>query len=185
MTRVEIDRNAFVYPMPMTLVGSVVDGVDNFMAVGWVSRVNFRPPMIAVALGDHHTNKGLHDNGEFSVNVPGKDLLEATDYCGLVSGERVDKSDLFPVFRGELPNAPMIETCPVTMECRVVEYLELPTNEVFVGQIHKAYCLEDHLTDGRPDIEKIEPFTLTMPDNNFWLVGENAGRAWGSGKGYR
>ena len=182
---VEIDENAFVYPMPMTLVGTVVEGRVNFMAVGWASRVNYRPPMIAVALGDHHTNRGIHETGEFSVNVPGRDLLEATDYCGLVSGSRVDKSDVFQVFRGDLANAPMIAECPLAMECRLAEHLELPSNEIFVGLIEGAYCKEECMTDGRPDIRRIEPFTLTMPDNNYWLVGEHAGKAWSSGKGYR
>ena len=51
MTRVNIDTNAFVYPMPMVLVGATVENRPNFMAVGWVSRVNARPPMIGVALG--------------------------------------------------------------------------------------------------------------------------------------
>ncbi len=185
MEHMEIDQNAFVYPMPMTLVGSVVEGRVNFMAVGWVSRVNYSPPMIAVALGGHHTNEGVRENRQFSVNVPSKDLLEATDYCGLVSGSKVDKSDVFPVFHGDLDHAPMIATCPLTMECELVEHLTLPTNELFIGQIHKAYCLEACMQNGKPDITRIEPFTLTMPDNNFWLVGERAGKAWGSGKGYR
>ena len=54
MNKVKIGNNTFVYPMPMALVGTVVDERSNFMAVGWVSRVNFNPPMIAVALGKFH-----------------------------------------------------------------------------------------------------------------------------------
>jgi hypothetical protein len=38
------------------------------------------------------------------------------------------------------------------------------------------------LTDGKPDVQKINPFTLTMPDNRYWRVGEMAGRAWSDGK---
>ena len=63
MDKVKIGKNTFVYPMPMVLVGTVVNGKANFMAVGWVSRVNFNPPMIAVALGKYHyTNGGIHKN---------------------------------------------------------------------------------------------------------------------------
>ena len=58
MEKIRIDNNAFVYPMPMALVGAVVEGRVNFMAVGWISRVNFKPPMIGVTLGPHYTNKG-------------------------------------------------------------------------------------------------------------------------------
>jgi hypothetical protein len=29
---------------------------------------------------------------------------------------------------------------------------------------------------------QIKPFTLTMPDNRYWQVGDEAGKAWGAGK---
>ena len=50
MEKVKIDKNAFVYPMPMTIVGAVVDGKPNFLAAAWVTRVNFKPPMIMVGM---------------------------------------------------------------------------------------------------------------------------------------
>jgi flavin reductase (DIM6/NTAB) family NADH-FMN oxidoreductase RutF len=183
MEKIKIDSNAFVYPMPMVLVGTTVEKRPNFMAVGWVSRVNFKPPMIGVALGKiHYTNKGIHQNKSFSVNVPGIDLLEKVDYCGLVSGQNHDKSQLFDIFYGDLPNTPMIRQCPLCMECRLVNPLDLPTNTLFIGEIVGAYAEEGFLTDGKPDIHKIVPFTLTMPDNNYWGVGKNVGKAWSIGK---
>ncbi len=45
-----------------------------------------------------------------------------------------------------------------------------------------AYTEEKYLTDGKPDILIINSFTLTMPDNQYWKVGPNAGKAWGIGK---
>jgi flavin reductase (DIM6/NTAB) family NADH-FMN oxidoreductase RutF len=57
MEKVRIESmDAYVYPMPMTIIGAVVDGKPNFMAAAWVSRVNFKPPMMMIALGAHHTN---------------------------------------------------------------------------------------------------------------------------------
>jgi flavin reductase (DIM6/NTAB) family NADH-FMN oxidoreductase RutF len=186
MNKITIDRNSFVYPMPMALVGSVVDGKANFMAVGWVSRVNFNPPMIAVALGKfHYTNMGIHKNKAFSVNIPGIDLMEKVDYCGLVSGEKVDKSKLFDVFYGNLSAVPMIRECPLCMECILFNAVDMPSNTLFVGEIINTYSEECYLTDGKPDIKKMNPFTLTMPDNNYWKVGENAGKAWSIGKRFR
>lgn len=182
MQKVRIDNNAFVYPMPMVLVGAVVEGRPNFMAVGWVSRVETRPPLIAVALGAHHTNQGIAEHQAFSVNIPGIELIKAVDYCGLVSGKRVDKSALFEVFSGELEHAPMIQQCPLTMECRLVQSVPLPRHTLFIGEIVAAYCAENYLTDGKPDVKKIQPFTLTMPDNRYWTVGEYAGKAWGIGR---
>jgi flavin reductase (DIM6/NTAB) family NADH-FMN oxidoreductase RutF len=182
MAKITIDQNAFTYPMSMVLVGTIVNGRPNFMAVGWVTRVNFQPPMIAVALGKaHYSNGGIHASGAFSVNVPGIDLVEKVDYCGIVSGRKEDKSALFNVITGKATGTPMIDDCPLCMECKLVNVLELPTNEVFIGEIVGAYANAECLTDGKPDITKIRPFTLTMPDNRFWEVGGNAGKAWSIG----
>ena len=63
MEKIKIDTGAgFLYPMPMVLVGSVVKEKPNFMAVGWVSRVNFKPALFAIALGPHYTNVGIDEN---------------------------------------------------------------------------------------------------------------------------
>lgn len=182
MEKITIDNNAFVYPMPMALVGVAGDPYPNFMAVGWVSRVNYNPPLIAVGLGIKHLTNGLIRASEsFSVNVPSIDLLEKVDYCGLVSGRKEDKSVLFDVFYGTPDGPPLIRECPLCLECRLWETVVLPTNELFIGEIVGAWSEEQYLTDGVPDIRKIRPFTLTMPDNRFWTVGEEIGKAWGSG----
>ena len=53
---------------------------------------------------------------------------------------------------------------------------------LYIGDIVEVYTEERFLTDGKPDVQKINPFTLTMPDNHYWRVGEMAGRAWSAGK---
>lgn len=185
MEKVKIDSNAFVYPMPMVLAGSVIARKANFMAVGWVARVNFKPPMISIALGPHYTNKGIEENRAFSVNVPDLLLMEKTDYCGLVSGRNIDKSKLFNVFYGELSGAPLIKESPLCMACKLYDAKKLPSNTLYIGEIIEVFTEERYLTDGKPDIKKINPFTLTMPDNNYWQVGSHAGKAWNVGKRFK
>jgi flavin reductase (DIM6/NTAB) family NADH-FMN oxidoreductase RutF len=186
MAKVTIDRNAFTYPMSMVIVGTLVNNRPNFMAVGWVTRVNFKPPMIAIALGKtHYTNSGIHASGIFSVNIPGIDLLEKVDYCGIVSGKTADKSSLFKVVPGKETGTPMVDDCPVCMECKLTKVVDLPTNEIFIGEIVGAYANAECCSDGKPDIKKMRPFTLTMPDNQYWEVGDNAGSAWSIGKNFK
>jgi flavin reductase (DIM6/NTAB) family NADH-FMN oxidoreductase RutF len=183
MEKIKIDSNdAFLYPMPMTLIGAVVDGRPNFLAAAWVSRVNFKPAMMMVALGAHHTNLGIDTNGAFSINIPDVSLLEKTDYCGVVSGKKVDKSNLFDVFYGSLAGAPLIRECPLSMACRVSQTVKLPFDTLYIGDVVEVYTEERYLTGGKPDVKKINPFTLTMPDNHYWRVGELAGNAWSAGK---
>jgi flavin reductase (DIM6/NTAB) family NADH-FMN oxidoreductase RutF len=182
MEKIKIDNNVFGYPMPTVLVGAVVAGKANFMAVGWISRVNSKPPMIAVALGPHYTNKGIEENKAFSVNIPDVSLVAETDYCGLVSGGSTDKSELFELFYGELKGAPLITACPLCMACKLYNAVKLPMNTLYIGEIVEAFTEERYLTAGKPDIKKIKPFTLSMPDNNYWGMGDSAGKAWHAGK---
>ncbi len=181
MTR--IDSNVSLYPMPVVLGGAVVGGRATFLAVGWISRVNSRPPMLAMALNKtHYTNGGIRAHKEFSINVPGVDLLEKVDYCGLVSGREADKSKLFEVFYGTLQRAPLIRECPLCLACTLVETVSLPSNDLFIGEIVEAYAEESTLTAGHPDIVKMQPFTLTMPDNTYWTIGARVGKAWDAGR---
>jgi flavin reductase (DIM6/NTAB) family NADH-FMN oxidoreductase RutF len=156
------------------------------MALDWVTRVNYSPAMLGICVNKMNASNGaIHETGEFSVNVPSVDMVEVTDYCGIVSGSKVDKSGLFEIYYGDLESAPMIVSCPLNIECRVAQTLELPTNSFFVGEIVNVFSAEAYMTDGKPDVEKIKPFLLTMPDNRFWSVGKNVGRAWKDGSRYR
>lgn len=183
MKKITIDSGAaFLYPMPIVLVGAVVEEKANFMAVAWVSRVNSKPPLFAVAIGPHHTNNGIEENRQFSINIPDVSLIEKTDYCGIVSGKKTDKSKLFKVFFGELDKAPLIEECPVCMSCSLFDTVKLPSSTLYIGEPKEVFTAEKYMTDDILDIKKVNPFTLTMPDNTYWSVGENLGKAWNIGK---
>src|SRR5512137_2956280 len=118
MGKILTGTNVFI-PMPVVLVGTVVGGRPNFMAVGWVTRVNSQPPLIGIGIHkSHHTARGILANRAFSVCIPGADLADRTAYCGLVSGETEDKSAVFDLFYGEIKTAPLIRECPLCFECR-------------------------------------------------------------------
>ncbi|MGE5238357.1 MAG: flavin reductase family protein [Chloroflexota bacterium] len=180
--KMNIGAQAFI-PMPVALVGALVAGKPNFMTVGWVTRVNYVPPMIAVGINkDHYTPVGIREHGTFSVNFPSAAIVEKTDYCGIVSGRSADKSAVFEVFYGEIETAPMIGECGLCLECRVSSVVELPTNNLFIGEIVAAHADEHCLTDGKLDVRKMNPLILTMPDNNYWSLGDFAGKAWCAGR---
>lgn len=179
-----IGAKAFLYPMPTILVGAKVKGRPNFLTVAFCGIVQAKPAMISISIGrNHYTNAGIRENETFSVNIPSRHLLELTDYCGIVSGKKVDKSKLFETFYGKLKSAPMIRECPLNMECKLVERLDFGgTNEVFIGEIVESYAEEKYLCNGTPDIERVEPILFSMYDNNYWKIGKRLGRAWYVGK---
>lgn len=184
MKKIKLRSSLFTYPMPMTLVGTRVGNRVNFMPLAWMSRVNIKPPMLAVAVNKrHYTQEGIQETKTFSVNIPSVDLLMKTDYCGLVSGKQIDKSNVFEVFFGELETAPLIKGCPICLECKLFDvYKQLPTHYLFIGEIAAVYSEEKYLTEGKPDVKKMNPIILTMPDNKYWTIGEHAGNAWKDGR---
>lgn len=186
MEKKRLGSNIFIYPMPVTLLGVNIKQKPNFMTLGWISRVNANPPMVGCGVGKHHyTPLGIAENKTFSVNFPSAKMVEKVDYCGIVSGKNADKSKIFDIFYGELKTAPMIKECPLSIECRLVNLVENPTNNFYIGEIVSSYIDEQCLTDGKPDIKKLNPLLLTMPDNRYWTVGEYVGDAWNIGKTYK
>ena len=118
MGKISAGRNIFMYPMPVTLLGTMVDKKPDFMTLGWITRVNANPPTVGCGVGrQHHSARGIEENQTFSINFPSAEMMEKTDFCGLVSGRNVDKSALFDVYYGELKTAPMITECPLSLEC--------------------------------------------------------------------
>lgn len=186
MEKINLGSTIPAYPMPVSLVGAHLDGKPNFLAVAWFTMVSSKPPRIAIALGKgHYTNPGIKENRAFSVCLPSEHMVAATDYCGIVSGKKTDKSEVFDLFYGELKTAPMIKDCPLTMECKLVDMVESSLNEIFIGEIRGIYTEERFLTDGKLDFRKMKPLILSQPDTSYWRLGEPVASAWNIGKTYK
>lgn len=176
-----------LYPSLTTIVGSVVDGNPNWMTVAHVGIMNHAMGDIPQYLGisvhpSHHTNVGIREHGQFSINVPSRAMLEVTDYVGIVSGKSTDKSGLFEVFQGTLEFAPMIAQCPLTMECRVRQTVIVGEHELFIGELVQTYACLECLTDGKIDMSKVDPLLFDFTRILYWSLGEVAGKPWNAGK---
>jgi flavin reductase (DIM6/NTAB) family NADH-FMN oxidoreductase RutF len=174
------------YPMPVVLVGANVKGKANFLAVAWFMEAARSPPKVAVALNKaHYTNQGIKENGTFSVCMPSEDMVKATDYCGLVSGSKADKSRVFDVFYGKLKTAPMITDCPVNLECGLDKIIDNGSNEMFVGDIVSTYTEEEYVTREAVDISKTKPLILSLNERRYYALGEPKANAWNIGKNHK
>jgi flavin reductase (DIM6/NTAB) family NADH-FMN oxidoreductase RutF len=173
-----------LYPMPTVLVGAVVDGRPNVITIAHVGIVNASAPhLITLGMGRaHHTNRGIREHGQFSVNLPGEGLVVETDYCGIVSGKRTDKAGLFDLTYGELDKAPLIAGCPVSMACRLERVVEFATHDLFVGEIVETYVDDAVLTEDALDLAKLRPLLFEMPNRRYWSIGLPVAKAWHAGK---
>jgi len=173
-----------LYPMPTTLVGAIVNGKPNFLAVAHVGILNAGSPQyLSIGLNKvHYSNAGIHENRSFSICMPSEDLMVETDYCGLKTGKKVDKAALFDIFYGDLETAPMISACPVNMELKLHDVLDFKTHDIFIGELVQTYASEDVMTNGKIDISKLQPLLFDMASVKYWRLGPAIGKCWNVGK---
>ena len=160
MEKVKVE-NRSVGVSPAVIAGMLVDGRPNYITLGSYGSLSINPPIVYVSINkSHYSNAGVKANGYFSVNIPSKNLVKETDYVGIVSGKDTDKSKVFKAFYGSVDKAPMIEECPVNILVKLTQTLDLPRNEVFIGDIVEVYVGKEFLVDGKPDVNKINPILL-------------------------
>jgi flavin reductase (DIM6/NTAB) family NADH-FMN oxidoreductase RutF len=184
MMKKTLDGINLLYPTPTTIVGAIVDGKPNFITIAHIGIVNHAKPfLISLSMGKpHYTNAGIKENKAFSVNIPSENLVVATDYVGLVSGKKIDKSDVFDIFYGHLASAPMISECPINMECRLHNVYDTPTHDLFIGEIVETYAEESILKDGKVDLGSLKPLLFDMSSVQYWSIGETVAKCWSVGK---
>ncbi len=183
MSKTKIPPQPLLYPYPAVLVGATVAGKPNFMTAAWCGVACSEPPMISVAIRpSRYTYQGVRENMTFSINIASAALVRETDYCGTKRGSEVDKvKDCgFNLFYGKTETAPLIEQCPVNLDCRVVHILELGSHALIVGRVEEAFVSDDCLTDGRPDAEKIKPFAFVA--GQYRAIGDIVARGFAAGQ---
>jgi flavin reductase (DIM6/NTAB) family NADH-FMN oxidoreductase RutF len=183
MGKIQVDFKKLRYPLPITLVGATVKGKPNFLTIAFFSILSHSPPIVSVSLyKNHYTVKGIKESGSFSVNIPSTDMVEITDYCGIVSGQKVDKSNLFKSFYGQLNTVPMIEECALNFECKLFRTVEIGNNLIFLGEVVSMYANEEVMSEDSPDIKAIDPLVLLGSVYHSWKFGPEIAGAYRIGK---
>jgi len=183
MKKMKMGPQPMLWPHPTVLVGADVDGKPDFAAVAWTGVAASTPPAVSIALQHpRYSLKGIRQNQSFSINIPSREMVKETDYCGLISGARTDKvADCkFKVFYGKTPNAPMLEQCPINLECEVRHLLNMGSHILVIGEVKETHVTESCLTEGHPDINKVKPFSFVPP--HYYAVGEAFADAFSIGR---
>lgn len=172
--------------LPVCLVGAKVKEKSNFQAIAWFNMVDYDPYLIGFSSEkSHYTNKGIKENKTFSVNIPSSEMASVTDFCGLYSGAKVDKSKVFNVFYGELKTAPMINQMPINIECKLEQTIESHHADFFIGEIIGVYIDDKYLINDKPDMKSIDPLLYEDGLNNYWSLGKLITKAFDIGKQYK
>lgn len=167
-----------LYPLPVVMV-SVRDkkGNDNIITVAWAGTVCTNPPMVSISVRpEHHSYQMIKESGEFVINLVTKDLVFATDYCGVKSGRDVDKFKEMKLKKekAEKVAAPLIAQSPVNLECRVTECKELGSHHMFVAEIVSVHIDEKYM-DEKGKFHLNETGLVTYSHGEYFALGKRLG----------
>ena len=148
-----------LYPVPAVMVSCQrPTEKPNIITVAWAGTVCTNPPMLSISVRpERYSNGIIAETGEFVVNLVTKDLVCATDYCGVKSGRDVDKFDAMHLTPLNLPqvSAPGIAESPVNIACKVSQILHLGSHDMFLAKV-TAVQVDESLLDekGKLDLNK-------------------------------
>ena len=176
-----IGKNLALYPTPLVVVGAMVDGKPNWTLVGHLGIIGHDHVMVSMA-APHYSNKGIKEHKSLSINIVDEAILDRADHAGCVSGDREDKSELFPWSVGE-NGAPILNEAPVSMACTVEDTYCTPGFESFICTIAATYADESVLTeDGKLNYHVLKPVLFEMPTYEYLRTGEVIGKCMSFGK---
>jgi putative flavoredoxin len=130
--------SALLAPVPAALVTCGTAEHPNVLTVGWTGIVCTRPPMTYISVRpERFSHDIIKDSGEFVINLTTSSMCRETDFCGVKSGRDTDKISVcgFNIAPANKVSAPLIEECPVSLECRVVREELLGSHTMFLAEI--------------------------------------------------
>jgi flavin reductase (DIM6/NTAB) family NADH-FMN oxidoreductase RutF len=167
-----------LFPCPVVLV-TCTDPKDkpNIITLAWAGTVCSNPPTIGLGIRPHrYSYELIEGSGEFVVNIPTKEILKETDFCGMVSGKDVDKFSAtgFTPEPAEKVKPPLIQECPVNIECILKKKIPLGAHHLFLGEIISVHVDENILDEKKKvDFSKVTPFVYNQGE--YWDLHQKIG----------
>lgn len=159
-----IGATTYLCPIPSVMLGCAdpqKGAAPNLITVAWAGVVCSKPPMLSVSIRkERYSHDLIAGTGEFTVNLVGRRLCRAMDFCGVKSGRDVDKFKtlgLTAVAAPGLATAPGLGEAPAFLSCRVHSVTELGSHDLFLAKIVEVSVQERYfLSDGSIDENAME-----------------------------
>ena len=174
-------------PSPVWLVATYdADGRPNFMTIAWGGICSSQPPCVTVSLRKAtYSHSAIVARKAYTVNIPSSVQVAQADFAGMVSGRDRNKFEEcgFTASRSTVVDAPIINEVALTLECRLIQTLEVGIHTMFVGEILDVKAEDRVLRDGRAlDMPKVSPILYDASSRSYFGVGNALGPGWELGK---
>lgn len=168
-----------LYPVPAVMVSCQrPNEKPNIITVAWAGTINSDPAMVSISVRkERYSYDILKETKEFVVNLTNRDLVYATDFCGVTSGRDVDKFTklgLTPL-QSEKVSCPAIAESPVNIECRVTDIKELGSHTIFMAEVLCVRVDDKYMNEtGRFELQKAD--LIAYSHGEYYSLGEKLGK---------
>lgn len=164
-----------LYPTPVTVVGVMANGKPNWLIISHIGILGHDHIMLSCSKA-HYSHQFIEKQKIVSVNIVDRDLLSKADYVATVSGEKIDKSQVFAYDLTE-NNVPIIKASPLSLECELEGTYETKGFTSFVFTLKNTYADENILTDkNKVDYHKLKPVLFEMQMYQYLSTGDIIGK---------
>ena len=180
----QITTTEAIFPMPVLMVATFnEDGTVDVMNAAWGTMLS--RDMVALNLTEtHNTVKNIKARKGFTVSIADAKHIVEADYFGMVSGGKVKdkfaKSGM-TFTKSERVDAPVINECPIVVECEFVEYQSDETGLGVIGKVVAVSADEEILKDGKVDIDLLGAIAFDPYTHGYYKVSGRVGEAFRDG----
>jgi flavin reductase (DIM6/NTAB) family NADH-FMN oxidoreductase RutF len=177
MSKTFWEGGTILAPVPPVLVtcGTMED--YNVLTIGWTGIVNTHPPMTYISVRpSRHSYNMIKDTGRFVINLTTTSMCKEVDYCGVRSGKDIDKVEKcnFHLTKAKKIDTPIIEECPVALECVVKDTSELGTHTMFIAEI-VGIDVDDRYIDSKGKLNLQQCGLMAYAHGEYFALGRKLG----------
>ncbi len=177
MAKLHWKGSALLAPVPPALVSCGTMRKPNILTVAWTGILATHPPKTYVSIRpSRHSYQIIQECGEFVINLPTSNMARVVDYCGMLSGARVDKCKQcgLTLLEGVHGKAPLIAECPVALECKVCGTQEIGSHTMFLADI-VGVEIEERFVDSKGKLNLQQAGLLAYAHGEYFALGRKCG----------
>lgn len=178
MSRTIWKSGTFIYPIPAVMVSCGNLEKSNIITVAWTGILNTNPATCYISVRpERYSHDIIKRSGEFVINLTTKNLVYATDWCGVKTGAKVDKFKEMNLHKekAKFVKAPLIKESPVSIECKVKQIIPLGSHDMFIAEVLSIDVDEKYINEkGTFDISKCD--LIAYANGGYYPLGEKIGK---------
>ena len=151
---------------------------SNIITVAWTGILNTDPATVYISIKpERYSYNIIKEKKEFVINLTTKNLVKATDWCGVKTGKKVDKFKEMNLHKekAKFVSCPMIKESPVSIECKVKEIKKLGSHDMFIAEVLAINSDEKYINEkGAFDISKCD--LIAYSNGGYYTLGKKLGK---------